>query len=245
MRPALALSAVLAALGSFVAAATGGPQPPLLPSACSDSSPCRLHAGMYRLGPATVLEGLQFTLPSGWSSTENDGGELKLVPPGRPEERLFVWMDLVAVRSTGKGHGKPLAGVGRTPARLIAWMVRNPDFEIVSRPAPSSLVRGVRMTTLALRPSASARYGEPECPSNPRCADVVKDPKYWGPDDSYGIGYPEEVRLYVGTIRVRGAPHTFFVALDAEDHGKLVRLTAAARSIIASLRLPAGVRGGA
>ena len=74
---------------------------------------------------------------------------------------------------------------------------------------------------------------------------MVKDPKYWGPDDSYGIGYPEEVRLYVGTIRVRGAPHTFFVALDAEDHGKLVRLTAAARSVIASLRLPAGVRGGA
>jgi hypothetical protein len=100
------------------------------------------------------------------------------------------------------------------------------------------------MTTLALGVSSSARYGEPECPANPRCADLFKDPKYWGPDDAYGIGYPEQARLYIGTIRVAGAPHTMFVALDAEDHSKLVRLTAAAKSIIASLRLPSGVTGG-
>ena len=245
MRRAAALSASLVlGLGAVDASATRGSQPPVLSSACSDTSPCRLHAGTYRLGIATVLQGLQFTLPGGgWSSTENDGGELKLVPPGHPEEWLFVWMDLVAVKSSGKGHGKPILQAGRTPAKLIASMVRNPDFQIVSRPTPSTLIRGVRMTTLALGVSNSAKYGEPECPANPRCADIVKDPKYWGPDDSYGIGYPEEARFYIGTIRVDGAPHTLFVALDAENHSQLVRLTAAAKSIIASLRLPAGVSG--
>jgi len=213
-------------------------------SACSDTSPCPLHAGTYHLGPATVLPGLQFTLPSGgWSSAENSGGELKVIPPGHPEEWLFVWMDLVAVKSSGQGHGTPLRGVGRTPAKLIAWMVRNPDFQILSRPTPSTLVRGIRMTTLALGISKTARYGEPDCPANPRCADIVKDAKYWGPDDFYGIGYPEEARFYIGAIRVGGAQRTLFVALDAEDHGRLVRLTAAAKSIIASLRLPAGVTG--
>jgi hypothetical protein len=99
------------------------------------------------------------------------------------------------------------------------------------------------MTTLALGVSASARYGEPDCPSNPRCADLLKDPKYWGPSDSYGIGYPEQVRMYMGTIRVGGAPHVLFAALDAENHAQLLRLTAEARTILASLRLPAGVRG--
>jgi hypothetical protein len=47
----------------------------------------------------------------------------------------------------------------------------------------------------------------------------------------------------VGTIRVGNALHTLFVVLDAEDHARLARLTAAARPILASLRLPAGVTG--
>ena len=245
MRRTLALSAlIVVALGAVDASATRSSQPPVVSSVCSETSPCRFHAGTYRLGTATVLRGLQLTLPtSGWSSTENDGGELSLTPPGHPDERLFIWMDLAAVKSSGKGHGTVLRGVGRTPAKLIAWLVRNPDFQIVSRPAPSTLARGLRMTTLALGVSASAKYGEPDCPPNPRCADLFKDPKYWGESDFYGIGYPEQVRLYVGTIRVDGAPHTLFVALDAEDHSQLVRLTAAAKSIIASLRLPAGVSG--
>jgi hypothetical protein len=71
-------------------------------------------------------------VPSGWSCTENDGGELSLAPPRRPNERLFIWLDLVAVKSSGKGHGTILRGTGRTPAKLIAWLTHNPDFVIVS-----------------------------------------------------------------------------------------------------------------
>ncbi len=134
-------------------------------------------------------------LPRGWSTTENSGGELKLVPPGLPNEWLLIWLDLVAVKSTGKGVGTILPGVGRTPDKLIGWLTRNPDFAVVSRPSLSSLVHGVRMTTLALGVSTSANFGDAGCPSNPRCAAFFKNPKNWGASDFYAIGAPEEVRL--------------------------------------------------
>jgi hypothetical protein len=245
MRQAGALILVLfgAALGTAASSSFSASQPPPLPSSCSDNSPCRLAAGTYRMGFSTVMEGLRLTLPKGWSIAENSGGELKLVPPGRPNEWLFIWLDLVAVKSTGKGAGRILPGVGRTPAKLIRWLTHNPDFTIVSRPSPSSLIHGVRMTTLALGVSISANFGDPGCPSNPRCAGFFKDPKYWGENDFYAIGAPEEVRLYLGTVRFGGASHTLFVALDAENHHKLLRLYASARPILASLRLPVGARG--
>jgi hypothetical protein len=230
-------SALVVVVGAD-ASAVRGAQPPALPSFCSDSSPCRLPAGSYQLGYSTVIEGLQLTLPRGWSSAENSGGELKLVPPGHPNEWLFIWLDLVAVKSTGKGAGTILPGVGRGPTKLIGWLTHNPDFAVVSRPSPSRLVHGVRMTTLALGVSTSANFGDPGCPSNPRCAALFKDPKHWGASDFYAIGAPEEVRLYLGTVRFGGASHTLFVALDAENHARLSRLTATARGIIASLRLP-------
>src|SRR6187200_3262686 len=163
----LTASAVVAVVGAD-ASAVPSARPPALPSSCSDSSPCRLAAGRYRLGYSTVIEGLQLALPSGWSSTENSGGELKLVPPGHPNEWLFIWLDLVAVKSTGRRVGTILRRVGRTPTKLIGWLTHNPDFAIVSRPRRSSLVRGLQMTTLALGVSTSANFGDPECPSNPR-----------------------------------------------------------------------------
>jgi len=241
---ALVPGLVAMALGAVASSALSASQPPALPSSCSDSSPCRLAAGTYRMGFSTVIEGLRLTLPRGWSTTENSGGELKLVPPGHPNEWLFIWHDLVAVKSTGKGAGTILAGVGRTPAKLIGWLTHNPDLAVLSRPRRTSLVHAVRMTTLALGVSASANFGDPGCPSNPRCAALFKDPKYWGASDFYAIGDPEEVRLYVGTVRFGGTSHTLFVALDAANHARLSRLTSTARGIIASIRLPANVTGG-
>jgi hypothetical protein len=41
-----------------------------------------------------------------------------------------------------------------------------------------------------------------------------------------------------------GAPHTFFVSLDAVDHADLLRLEEAAKPIIGSVRLPSGAVGG-
>lgn len=90
--------------------------------------------------------------------------------------------------------------------------------------------------------SRSARYGDRECPSNPRCAAIFTNPTYWG-TSFYAIGAPEQTQLYVGAIRRGGATHNFFVALDAEGPKQLRRLAVIARPIIASLRLPNGTVG--
>jgi hypothetical protein len=132
--------------------------PRILESGCSDTSPCRFQAGASVVGDQGVIPGLRLTLPRGWSSTENDVGELNLVPPGHPDDRLFLWLDLAAVKSSGAGHGTTiLKDVGRTPGALITWLTRNHDFLVVARPVPATIGHGIRTTTLVIWVSRSAR----------------------------------------------------------------------------------------
>jgi hypothetical protein len=225
-------------------AQTARPAVPALPSGCSGSGPCPIAAGTYRLGPATVLPGLVVTVPSGWSSTENTPGELTLVPPRQPSEALKFWLDMLAVKSSGADHGTAiLKNVGRTPSALTAWLTHNPDFLIVSQPAPVTIGHGITMTSVAVGVSRSANYGDSGCPANPRCADLFTN-RYWGSSNFYGIGGDEEVRLYLGTIQISGRPHTFLVALDAVNHADLLRLEKAVDPIVDSVRLPTGVGNG-
>ena len=214
-----------------------------LTAGCSHSSPCQLTAGAYRLGPGTLLPGLEVTLPAGWSSTESTPGELNLVSPAHPDDALKFWLDMSAVKSSGPGHGTTvLTNVGRTPSALIAWLSHDRDFLIVSRPAPATVGQDIKMTSLVVGVSHSANYGDPGCPANPRCADLFTT-KYWG-SNSYGIGGDGEVRLYLGTIRISGSPHTFFAVLDAVDHADLLGFEKAVKPIIGSVRLPSSAAGG-
>jgi hypothetical protein len=223
---------------------TARPAVPALASDCSSSSPCPIAAGTYRLGPGTVLPGLEVTVPSGWSSTENTPGDLALVPPGQQNDALYFGLDMVAVKSSGAGHGTTiLKNVGGTPSALTAWLTRDPDFLIVSKPAPATIGHRITMTSLVVGVSRSANYGDPGCPANPRCADLFTN-SYWGSSNFYGIGGNEQVRLYLGTIEISGRPHTFFVALDAVNHADLLRLEQAANPIVNNVRLPTGVGSG-
>jgi hypothetical protein len=148
-----------------------------------------------------------------------------------------------AVQSTGSGKSaRILPKVGKTPADLIAWLTSDHDFEIVSRPKPSTLVHGVRTTHIVVGVSTSARYGDPACPANPRCADLFIRPHYWG-TEAYGIGGKEQTQLFIGEIKQAGKRHNFIVALDAEGPSQMRRLTSMARPIIASMRLPKGIGG--
>jgi hypothetical protein len=220
------------------------PAVPALASGCSDSSPCPIAAGTYRLGPATVLPGLEVTVPSGWSSTYNTPGELNLVPPGQPNDALKFWLDVAAVKSSGAGHGTTvLKHVGRTPSALTAWLTHNRDFLIVSKPAAATIGHGITMTSLVVGVSRSANYGDPGCPANPRCADLFTN-SYFGSSDFYGIGGDEEARLYLGTIQIGGSAHTFVIALDAVNHADMLRLEEAANPIVNSARLPTGAGNG-
>jgi hypothetical protein len=212
-----------------------------LPSGCTDNAPCKFAAGQYRIGDSGVIPGLQLTLPAGWSSVESDQGELNLVPPGQPDERLFFWLDMVAVKSTGPGHGTTiLKNVGKSPKALITWLTDNRDF-LVTAPSSKATIGGVPMQALTVGVSRSAQYGDPGCPANPRCADLFTNPTYWG-TNFYGIGGEEEAALYLGTIRTSSGPQTMIVALDAPNHADLARLSTAARPIIESVRLPAAAR---
>jgi len=200
-----------------------------------------LTAGAYRLGPGTVLPGLDLTVPSGWLSHEDTPGELGLVPPAQGDSVLEFWLDQVAVRSSGPGHGTTeLTNVGGTPSGLVGWLTSDPDFLIVSAPASVAVGQGITMTTLVVGVSPSANYGDPGCPSNPRCADLFTN-SYWISSGNFsGIGGDEEVRLYLGTIQIHGSAHTFLIALDAPDHADLQSLEKAAKPILDSVNLPTG-----
>src|SRR5262245_7900315 len=178
---------------------------PTLPGVfqCSDDNPCQYDAGTYLLSLGEVLPGLQLTLPADWSSTENWVGELKLVAPGHADDLLRFWVDMVAVKSSGDGHGTVLNDVGTSPRDLTRWLTTNPDFHIVTGPRATTIGDRIPVLTLSLNVSKTADYGDPGCPPNPRCADLFTRPDLWGPN-VYGIGGDEEIRLYIGTIRISG-----------------------------------------
>jgi hypothetical protein len=216
------------------------PTPGGLPRGCSESRPCALGAGTYVMSDDSILPGLTLTLPiAGWYTTEQDVGEFNLISPDLPNDRLFFWEDLVAVKSSGAGHGTTLLNnVGTTPDALISWLTSNPDFLVVAQPTPATIGAGIKSTSLVVGISNTAQYGDPGCPPNPRCADLFTKPGLWG--DAYGIGGDEEVRLYLATIKVGGQPHTFLVALDGANDADLAHLANEVAPIINSVRLSSG-----
>jgi hypothetical protein len=222
---------------------------PTLPSGCSDASPCAIRAGTYVLGELGAIPGLTLTVPRGGWQTGSGGadrGGFDLIPPGRPNDRLFFWDDLVAVQSTGSGHGVTrLTGVGTTPAALVAWMGSNRDLALLERPAQVTIGAGITTSGLVVGVSPAARYGDPACPSNPTCADLFTNPAFWGKSEFFGLRGKEEVRVYLAAIKVLGEPQTVFVALDAPDGpADLGALDTAVAPVIASIHLPADAVAG-
>ena len=212
---------------------------------CTHASPCQdLSAGAYRLGPRTLMPGLELVMPAGWSSTGTGPTELNLVPPGeQPDDALKFWLDMLAIKSTGLDHGTILTNVGTTPDALLAWLTSDPDFLLVSKPAPATIGQAIKMISLVVGVPRSAKSVDPGCPAGPRCADMFTS-RHWHHPGGYAIGGDEEVRLYLGTIQISGSPHTFLVALDAADHADLLRLENTAKPIISSVRLPSGAASG-
>jgi hypothetical protein len=189
------------------------------------------------MGPSQVIDGLHVTIPAGgWRTFEADQGEFNLEPPGAPNDRVFFWLNVSAVKSTGPGHGTTvLTSVGQSPRALVAWLTHNRDFQVVSAPRQTT-IGGVKVTALTDGVSPTAHYGDPNCPANPRCADFFTNTTYWG-SNSYGIGGTEQVALWIGTApNPASAGETFIIALDAPSHGGMLRLQAAAKPILTSIK---------
>lgn len=120
-------------------------------------------------------------------------------------------------------------------------MTTNPDLTIVEKPAPATIGDGIKATALVVGVSPSAKYGDPACQANPRCADLLTNVALWGKGEYFGIAGDEQLRLYLAAITVAGQPRTLFVALDAVGGPTdLVALTAQTAPILSSLHLPAG-----
>jgi len=216
-----------------------------MPGSCSGDSPTQVSPGTYRLDEGTVLPGLTVTVPSGWTCAENLPGQFSMSPPGDPNEAMLFWVDMVAVKSSGAGHGETiLKSVGKTPSALVSWLVHNRDFAIGSRPRSTTVGQRIPMTSLVVGVSPSVDYGD-HCPAaHNRCADMFVNPRTWTTGNWYGMGGRTEDRLYIGTIHMHGRPHSFLIDLDAEDMAHLIRLESAAQPILGSLTLPTGTVAG-
>lgn len=222
---------------SAASASTG---PAELP-ACQEGADCASDPGDYVLSQESVVPGLRLTLPGGWQVVENDGGELHLRPTAQPDDGLFIWRDVVAVKSTGAGHGTTvLRGVGASPAALVHWIRSNPDFQFVDPPHSTTVGRGIHGVVLTVTPSRTARYGDAQCPANPHCADFFTVPSYWG-SQFYGIGAPEVAQMLFVNARTAGRAATIVVTLDAVDAHDLTALRSRAGPVLSSLRLPGGM----
>ena len=221
-----------------LAASPATPTPQPLRAVCSGSSPCVLAAGTWvTTGDGSFMPGLSITLPAGWQTDEQDAGEFNLFRMEHPDDALKLWKDVVPV--TSDGTTKVVAGIPRTQAGLTGYLRGNPDF-VVSKATDATIDGGLPATTYVVGVSKTARFTDPGCPVFPHCADLLTDPVHWGPN-VYGIGAPEVVRLYLATVGSGTETHLFVVALDAPNEAELVRFTAVAAPIIASIRLPAGL----
>jgi hypothetical protein len=203
---------------------------------CSDASPCRMAPGTYMLGTDEVASGLKLTLPSGWQSPEANTVNVLFAPAAHPQERMALWLGVSAVQSTGPGHGVTvLRQVGHSPHALVKWLTTNPDFAIIAAPARATIGPGTPAIALTVGVSSTARYGDSGCPWNPRCADMFTSPGL-SPQDSYGIGGHEQVRLYLAkaTADPGGA---FVIILDAPNHHALNQLTAIATPIVHTIQM--------
>jgi len=237
----VAAALLLAACGGTPVATTSPAASPTtvnhLTASCSDSSPCVLAAGTWvTAGDNAFIPGLAVTLPDGWSSHGADHGELDLIPSDHPHDVIFLWKDVAAIESNGETP-QILSGVPRTPEGLTASFRKNPDL-VVSTPTETTIASGTRALTYVIGISPSAAYTGRDCPSYPKCANILKNPDS-GSKDFYAIGAPEVVRLYLATVGTATDPHMLVIGLDATDAVELVRLTAVAAPIIASIRLPA------
>jgi hypothetical protein len=203
---------------------------------CQDQ--CHVPAGRHVLPDYTILPGLAFTLDDGWGATENDATEIHLVPPNNPSDAVFLWRDIRAVKSTGAGAGTQLLpGVGPTPSALVSWITSNPDFDVINQPKPVTIGQGIPATQLTVQVSHTARFDNPDCPDNPRCAAFFKGAA-WPGDLFYAIGGDETVQMLFATAPFDGRTSTLIIATDAMNPNDLHELQRATQPFLDSLRLP-------
>lgn len=206
----------------------------------NEGAPRPVPAGDYATAaPYGFFPGLKLTIPTGWTVTENDGGELGLHPASQPENALLLWKDMAAVVTNNRGQkvGQVRDDVGRTAKDLIRWLTTTSDFSILAKPAEVTVHSSLTGKQLTLGVSRTANFGWDDCPDNPRCAAIFTDPQHWG-SNFYAIGGAEVSRIFIATIRYPEGDHTFFITLDSPTKEALAAFDTEAQPLVQSLQLP-------
>jgi len=201
-----------------------------------DDIPCTLSAGTWVLdGEFSFILGMEFTVPDGWESREQDAGEFNLFPLAHPDDHFFMAKDIAAVKSDGSLALAP--NVPRTADGIEAYWRSDPNL-VVSPSEPATIGDGIPATTFVVTVSPDAAFIDPECPVYPQCADFFTDPRFWD-GGVYGIGAPAAVRIYFATIpNGSSRHHLLLVVLEGADEAALEALTEETAPIIQSLRFP-------
>lgn len=174
------------------------------------------------------MAGMRVTVPSShWSIHEDHPGEFNLSAPSPRIANIHFWLDPYPSLK----NDKPLPGVGRTPAALIAWMKATPAFK-VSAFRTVGIAGGVMATSFTFELSRG-------------CIDffVFRAPGY---DFPYGLcsSVSPPSHLYLATLGSGAKAHTFVIAIDAKDVKTLAAILPSAEKIITNAVLPAKVTAG-
>jgi hypothetical protein len=220
---------------SVAASPTVAPELPVY----HEGDPHPIPAGTYVTGSAGFFPGLKLTIPSGWTATETDRGEIGLHPDDRPDDLLMIWKDMAAVvthnRNQNVGHVR--GDVGHTAKELLDWITTTPDFSILSKPASATAGSSINGTQLTLAVSDTANFAWNDCPDTPRCAAILTDPRHWG-SNFYAIGGDEVARIFIATVHYPEGNHTLFITLDTPNKDELATFAPEAQTIIGSLQVP-------
>lgn len=203
-----------------------------------DGPPIPIESDTYVTAlPWGFFPGLTLSVSDEWMLGENDAGEFRLHQKDHPDNILFIWKDMAAVVTNNREQnlGQRRFDIGTTAEELTTYLTTSDDFVLLTQPE-NVTVGTVEGTQFTFQVSDTADFDEPDCPFNPKCADILTHPLYW--EGAWGIGGDETVRMFIATVSYPEGDHTFFIVLDAPNQQDLAELAAAAEPVIQSLKLP-------
>ena len=138
-------------------------------------------------GTWAFLRGLTVTLPTGWSSAEQDAGEFELHQATDRDQisEIYFWRDVVAWVD-----GAPKPELGTTPDALAAYLLSDPRITVVEGPSrtfnvrgpdslsPTSTVQARSFSVIVSKSAVTAPGTFGDCPEE-ACIGILSDVDHW------------------------------------------------------------------
>lgn len=251
----LAITAATVVGASTTLASAASRSPARCEPAIKYCDPGKLHAGVY--STRYFLPGMRVNVPGkGWVSHQDSTTEFKLSPPGysgpdtgaNGPPLIRYWID---PRVTTPCTDKVLPAKLTAPARAVRWLRANKNF-IVSGTGRTRIAGHFAALRIDYDVRPSAPKCDPSCPSScidyfafmggpqPDATDLARGHTP-GIKDGFGTGAHDPVRLYFAHIGRPSHAHLLMVGVETPNGKDTTRLRAEAETMLAHLRLPAGL----